>query len=211
MTVLKVLKYGNPVLREKSYPIDYNAPQMEDYCEAMIDTMYEMDGIGLAAPQVGINRRVIVLDVDDLDEDIVYEDFTMDRESYEIDFPLVLINPEIYKTEGEDVFPNDGCLSIPGLSPLKTKRIKKISVKAMSIDGEELRIIGAEGILNVCLQHEIDHLNGVLFVDRLVDDTLDESKILAAIEKQENSPEYQEKINKLNPVDGKELFKGLIK
>ena len=75
MTVLKVLKYGSQVLREESLPIDPKTPKLENFCECMIDTMYGMDGIGLAAPQVGINRRIIVVDVDDLeDQDVVYLD-----------------------------------------------------------------------------------------------------------------------------------------
>lgn len=210
MTQFKVLKYGNPTLREKSVEIAPNTAKLESFCECLLDTMYGFEGIGLAAPQVGILKRIIAVDVEDLEEQpVIFEKFIVDGESYELEFPLLLINPVITNAVGDFEYPFDGCLSIPGLDSLATHRKIKINVEALSIDGEKIEIIGAEGILSVCIQHEIDHLDGILFVDRLVNKNLNESDILAAVDSMEENLEYTKKMKKLKLVDAASKYSSL--
>jgi peptide deformylase len=117
----------------------------------MIETMRDAPGVGLAAPQIGVPLQITVIEA-------------------EKDELHVLINPEILKTEGEHIL-DEGCLSVPGYWG-KVKRAEKVTVKARDAHGKEIRISAAEGLLGQALQHEIDHLNGMVYVDRL--DSLDE-------------------------------------
>lgn len=149
MAVLEILKYPNPLLKKMSEKVDCIDGETKRLIEDMIDTMYDANGIGLAAPQVGILRRVIVLDVSPIDQ------------GHEL---LTLINPEIISEEGE-VEHEEGCLSLPEFRE-KVKRREKVKVKGISPDGREMRL-DADGILAIALQHEIDHLNGILLLDRV--------------------------------------------
>lgn len=149
MAVLEILKYPNPLLKKMCEKVDCIDGETKRLIEDMIDTMYDANGIGLAAPQVGILRRVIVLDVSPIDQ------------GHEL---LTLINPEIISEEGE-VEHEEGCLSLPEFRE-KVKRREKVKVKGISPDGREMRL-DADGILAIALQHEIDHLNGILLLDRV--------------------------------------------
>ena len=145
MTKLVILEYPDPRLRNKALPVqkvDVAARQMMD---DMLETMYASKGIGLAAIQVNVPQRIIVLDVSE----------SRDR-------PLVFANPEIIASKG--LVPHEeGCLSVPGFYE-KVKRAESIVVRALGRDGEPFEM-AAEGLLAVCIQHEIDHLDGKLFVD----------------------------------------------
>jgi peptide deformylase len=145
---VRVLRYlGDPVLRERCAEIEEIDDELQALIDDLMDTMYEADGIGLAAPQVGISRRVFVYDV---------------REP-EVE-PGVLINPRIVESAGS-VRESEGCLSIPGLTEI-VERHERVVVEGLDRDGEAVRI-EAEGLLSRCLQHERDHLDGVLFLDRV--------------------------------------------
>ncbi|NLW45272.1 MAG: peptide deformylase [Syntrophomonadaceae bacterium] len=143
MAVYKVVLMGDPVLREKAKPVKEINDSILRLLDNLRDTLHEYEGIGLAAPQIGISKRVIVVENDD--------------EYYE------LINPEIIKEEGRDTA-IEGCLSIPQLTG-KVKRAARVTVKGLNREGEEVTI-EAEGLLARAFQHEIDHLDGILFVDR---------------------------------------------
>jgi len=140
-----IVKEPDPILRETSRPVPKITPNIHKLLNDMAETMYEASGVGLAAPQIGILKRVIVID-------------TAEEESELIE----MINPEILSSSGEQVGP-EGCLSIPGVNG-DVKRYDKVKVKGLNRDGEE-QIIEAEGFLARVFQHEIDHLNGVLFTD----------------------------------------------
>jgi peptide deformylase len=145
MAVLKLQKYGSPILREKALPVKKVDKEIKELVDNMIETMYVEGGVGLAAPQVGVSKRIIIIDTEE--EDVV-----------------VLINPVIIKREGKSE-EEEGCLSVPGVySPVR--RSSKVTVEAMGLDGNKFQIT-QEGFLAVALQHEIDHLDGYLFVDRL--------------------------------------------
>ena len=142
--------YNDPVLREKALPVQEITDVERKLAEDMLATMYASPiGVGLAAPQVGILKRLIVID--------------LDRDDPE-GSPLVLFNPTIHSLAGETI-EEEGCLSFPGITA-DVKRAAKAVVTAQDIDGEPIQVEG-EALLARALQHEIDHLNGVLFIDHL--------------------------------------------
>lgn len=150
MAVLKILVYPNPILRKKSVSVEKIDKEIERLLDDMAETMYAAPGVGLAAPQVGTNLRVIVVDVSSKDENSPGL--------------IELINPEIILSEGEE-WGEEGCLSIPGFVS-EVKRKAKVSVRGLNRKGETVEIEG-EGLLARALQHEIDHIDGILFIDRL--------------------------------------------
>ena len=148
--IYRIRMYGDPILHERALSIKAITEEDHQIAKKMLATMYSNPiGIGLAATQVGILRRLIVIDIDRDDPD---------------NAPIVLINPEILEQEGESVI-EEGCLSIPELKA-EVKRPEKIMVSARTLDDEEI-IIEDESLLARVLQHEIDHLNGILFIDHL--------------------------------------------
>lgn len=147
--ILPILKYGASELRKVSDPVDFFDDELEKIVKNMIETMYGSPGIGLAAPQVGLNIRLTTIDLS------VGED------------PggrIILCNPEIVATEGTQKS-EEGCLSVPDFNETVSRPLKMV-VRGVDPKGEEIRI-EAEGLLARCLSHEIDHLNGILFVDHL--------------------------------------------
>lgn len=149
MAVLEILKYPHPILRKRSQAVGQIDEEVKKLIQDMKETMYGASGVGLAACQVGILRRVIVLDVGPMDS----------QQSF-----FALINPEIISEEGE-IDHEEGCLSVPNFLE-KVKRKEKVCVKGLSQKGIEIEI-KADGILAIALQHEIDHINGVLILDRV--------------------------------------------
>ena len=147
--ILPILKYGAPELRKVSKPVDVFNGELEAIVKNMIETMYSSPGIGLAAAQVGINIQLATIDLS------VGQDPTQ---------LIVICNPEIVSAEGEQKS-EEGCLSIPDFSDTVSRPLKMV-VKGVNARGEEVRH-EAEELLARCFSHEIDHLNGILFVDRL--------------------------------------------
>lgn len=145
----EILTYPDPKLAQKAEPIEEITPEIKKLAEDMVETMYERDGIGLAAPQVGESCRLIVVDITgpSLREDL-----------------KVIVNPEIVTSEGQVEY-EEGCLSVREIKA-KVKRAEKVTVRGRDLDGKPMEI-EADELLAVCLQHEIDHLEGVLFIDRL--------------------------------------------
>jgi peptide deformylase len=147
--IVPILKYGAPELKAVSAPVDVFNDDLEEIARNMFETMYGSPGIGLAGAQIGINIRIATVDIS------VGEDASQ---------RIVLCNPEIISAEGEQKS-DEGCLSIPDFSETVARPMKMV-VRALNIKGEEIRI-EAEGLLARCLSHEIDHLNGILFIDHL--------------------------------------------
>ena len=147
MSLRDIRLLGDPVLRETCQPIEQVDAEIRQLIDDLTETMYAADGIGLAAPQVGVPLRVFVFDIRDDDA-----------------APGVLVNPEIVTRTGV-VKEEEGCLSIPGLSEL-VERAARVVVRGLDADGEPVEI-EADGLLSRCLQHETDHLDGVLFIDHL--------------------------------------------
>ncbi len=146
MAIRNIRKIGDEVLNKKCREVTAIDDRIIQLLDDMADTMYEADGVGLAAPQVGILKRIVVIDIGD--------------------GVIELINPEITAMGGEQVAP-EGCLSVPGRQG-KVVRPAKVAVRAMDRNGEYFEVMG-EGLLAQALCHEIDHLDGTLFVDKVVE------------------------------------------
>lgn len=148
MSLLSILEYPDPRLRKKAVPVQEVTDSLRKTIDDMFETMYAAPGIGLAATQVNIQKRLLVLDI-----------------SENKDAPQVFINPQIEVLDPEPFGYEEGCLSVPGYFDL-VNRPKRIRVKALDRNGQPFEL-EAEGLLAVCLQHEVDHLDGKLFVDYL--------------------------------------------
>lgn len=149
MAIREIRKYPDEVLKKKAEPVEGVNEDLNRLIDDMVETMYAAPGVGLAAPQVGVSKRLIVVDV---------------KTAYGEEASLyVLINPEVVESEGE-VKSEEGCLSLPGFT-VSIDRAEKVTVKALDREGKEI-CIPAEGLLAIALQHEIDHLEGTLILDR---------------------------------------------
>lgn len=148
MTILNVLRFPDENLRIKAQPVKEVNDEIKTIVENMFETMYEENGVGLAATQVDIHQRIVVIDVSE------------NREN-----PLVLINPEIIEKSNDTVVNEEGCLSVPTCYA-KVDRATSVTIKALNLKGEEYTLTGHE-LLAICIQHELDHLDGILFVDYL--------------------------------------------
>ncbi len=166
MKKLKVMTYGNPVLREKARPIYKIDDSLRELAGTMIETMHKEDGIGLAAPQIGKSIAMFVIDISPIQEDA---------------FPMTFINPEILETHGSCPY-KEGCLSVPGVST-EVIRPERIKMRYTDLSGKQHEGV-ADGILARVIQHEFDHLNGVLFVDHISDENRNEFQpVLQSLEK----------------------------
>ncbi|HVK99275.1 MAG TPA: peptide deformylase [Dongiaceae bacterium] len=168
MALLDILEFPDPRLRTKAKPVTVVDEKIRKLCDDMLETMYAAPGIGLAATQVNVHQRIVVIDI-----------------SEEKNQPLVLINPSFDVVEGEQQY-DEGCLSVPGFYETVT-RAEKIRLKALDRDGKPYELV-AEGLLSVCIQHELDHLDGKLFVDHI--SKLKRDRIRKKLEK-----EHKEKVN----------------
>lgn len=152
MAILKIVKYPSPVLRESCKPITSFDNNLNKLLDSMAETMYNAPGVGLAAPQVGKTIRAIVVDVGK--DDQVGEPAKLHK----------LVNPKIIAQSGK-MDSEEGCLSIPGLTGV-IQRATEVVINAQDESGKNLEL-SAGGLLAICLQHEIDHLNGILFIDHM--------------------------------------------
>jgi peptide deformylase len=160
---LEIFKYPAPVLKKIAKPVtDFNQ-ELKDLARDMLYTMYHAPGIGLAAPQVGVSLRLFVIDIWYEREKVTLHDGS---EEYRLsDFqPMVIINPVFKKKEGEFLY-EEGCLSFPGIYE-EVKRAELVTIEFQDLDGN-FHMLEADELLSVCLQHENDHLDGIVFVERL--------------------------------------------
>lgn len=161
MAILQILEFPDPRLRTKAIPVAEVDDSVRRLIDDMFETMYAAPGIGLAASQVDVHKRLLVLDI------------TEDHSK-----PLALINPEIIKREGDEET-EEGCLSVPGIFET-VKRAQRITIRALDRNGIAFEM-DADGLLAVCIQHEMDHLDGKLFVDYLSE--LKRTRIRSKLEK----------------------------
>lgn len=150
MSVKKIVTIPDPILKKKSLPIKNVDSSVKKLMDDMLETMYAAPGIGLAAVQVGVLKRVVVIDLSKKEEKKT---------------PLFFVNPEIISTSDEQVSYEEGCLSIPNQFA-EIKRPNRCHVKYLDYNGKK-KDLKADGLLATCIQHEIDHLNGILFIDYL--------------------------------------------
>ena len=147
MALLPILRFPDPRLKKVASPVAKIDDGIRRLARDMAETMYEAPGIGLAATQVDVHKRVVVIDVSEEKNNL-----------------LAFINPTLEKCSGEQVG-EEGCLSVPGIYD-KVERAERVTIKYLDLDGKQ-RTMEADGLLAVCIQHEIDHLNGIVFVDHL--------------------------------------------
>ena len=152
MAIRTIREDGDEILRKKCRTVEVVDEKIKQLVDDMLETMYKYNGVGLAAPQVGVLKRVVVIDIDNGDK------------------PLVLINPEIIKEKGEQEV-EEGCLSFPNKFA-KIIRPAEVTVKALNRDGKEFKLKAKE-LLAQAISHEVDHLNGILFVDKIIPGTLE--------------------------------------
>jgi peptide deformylase len=164
MALLEILHYPDPRLHQVAKPVQQIDDAIRQLVEDMAQTMYEAPGVGLAATQVNVHKRVVVMDVSEDKNDL-----------------MVLINPEIVSSAAEKLTYEEGCLSVPGVYD-EVERPATVKVRALNLNGETFEF-DAEGLLAVCVQHEIDHLNGKVFVQHL--SMLKQSRLKAKIRKAE--------------------------
>lgn len=163
MAILEILEFPDPRLRTQARPVEEVTDEIRTLIDDMFETMYAAPGIGLAATQVNVHQRIVVIDVTDDNSE-----------------PLVFINPEVTVLEGPEHEYDEGCLSVPGFYET-VSRPQNIRVKALDRDGNSFEM-EPEGLLAVCIQHELDHLNGKLFVDHI--SPLKRKRIRTKLEKQ---------------------------
>lgn len=149
MAIRPILEYPDPLLRKVAVPVDQVDDSVRSLVEDMAETMYAAPGVGLAAPQIGVALRIFIIDIADEDEPSQFAAY---------------INPEIIEAVGTQSW-KEGCLSFPGVSE-SLKRAERVRVRALGLDGEPFEI-EAHGLLAVAIQHENDHLNGVLMIDKV--------------------------------------------
>jgi len=147
MAIRKILHYPDPRLRRKALPVDTVDDEIRTLIDDIAETMYQAPGMGLAAPQIDVSKRILVIDISEARNDL-----------------RVFVNPELLTQEGEQTM-EEGCLSVPGVYEEVT-RAEKVTVRALGGDGKPFEL-EADGLLATCVQHEIDHLDGKLFVDYL--------------------------------------------
>ena len=162
MAILEILHFPDDRLRKTAKPVEAVDDAVRKTLDDMLETMYAAPGIGLAATQVNIHKQLIVIDVSEEKND-----------------PLYLVNPMILEREGEEEM-EEGCLSVPGIYD-KVRRAEKVRIRALGYDGQPFEM-EADGLLAVCIQHEMDHLDGKLFVDYL--SNLKRQRIRKKLEKQ---------------------------
>lgn len=162
MALLEILKHPDPRLRRKSVAVEAVTDEIRQLVDDMLETMYAAPGIGLASIQVNEPRSVVVIDI-----------------SEEKDQPLCLINPEITHSDGEETY-EEGCLSVPGIYE-SVNRAETVTVAALDREGTPFEL-QADGLLAICIQHELEHLQGKLFVDKL--SRLKQQRIQKKLEKQ---------------------------
>ena len=170
MTIRKILTEPDPFLRQKSEKVNIVDNEIRSLMDDMLETMYDAPGIGLAAIQIGVPKRVIVIDLSKGDE----------KKN-----PLYFVNPEIIKKSEKDASYEEGCLSVPNQFA-EISRPDKCSVKFLDYEGNE-KILEAEGLLATCIQHEMDHLEGILFIDYL--SKLKKGMIIKKLSKQKKNLE----------------------
>ncbi|MBX7231094.1 MAG: peptide deformylase [Bdellovibrionales bacterium] len=163
MAILEILKYPDPRLRKKCAPVKEVTAELKQLAQDMLETMYHARGIGLAAAQVNKQIRLVVIDIRPKEEGRYKVDQLTEWEK-QTPMPLIVFNPEVVKRDGKTTY-DEGCLSVPTYFET-VERAKNIELKGMDLTGKEF-VLPMDGLLAICVQHEIDHLDGKLFIDRL--------------------------------------------
>ena len=155
MAMIAVNEYPHPILKQKAVKVDKVDDELRHFLDDMLETMYESAGVGLAAPQVGVSKRIVVIDAEQED----------DGNGHKAGNPMYLVNPEIIWRSEEMVCGEEGCLSVPE-QRAEVERHAQVRVHYLDYDGKEQEIL-ADDFLAIVIQHELDHLDGILYIDRI--------------------------------------------
>jgi len=155
MAKLKIYEYPHPILKQKAAKVDKVDDELRRFLDDMLETMYASAGVGLAAPQVGVSKRIVVIDAEQ----------ESDGNGHKAGRPMYLVNPEIIWRSEEKVCGEEGCLSVPE-QRAEVERCAQVRVHYLDYDGKEQEIL-ADDFLAIVVQHELDHLDGILYIDRL--------------------------------------------
>lgn len=214
MSIYRVLYYPHTLLKKKSTPVTQFTDELRDFIKNLIDTAYEFHGGGIAAPQVGVNKRIFVCDFTSVfDENNDYfekkdGDFRVYDENgkpIDVKFPMVFINPEIVKTDVPVVTDWEGCLSFPDVSSHNIDRFHEVEIKALNEFGKPFSVKTTHLYAAVNFQHETDHLDGILMPDRWNKDVFSPKQIASDIQYSINQSAHRKHIKKLKLLDATKL------
>jgi peptide deformylase len=211
--IYKVLHYAHALLKKKSSPVTEFTDELRDFIKNLIETAYEFEGGGIAAPQVGVCKRIFVGDFtlafeeskgfEKKDDDFIVFDKQGKQIPYK--FPMVFINPEIVE-KSEPITTNwEGCLSFPNADSFTIPRFHRIVLKAQNEFGEEFSVHTNHLYAAVNFQHEVDHLDGILMIDHWNKNEYSEKNVLSDIKDFENDPKERKRIKKLNLIDANKI------
>ncbi len=175
MAMLKVYEYPHPVLKQKAVKVEKVDDELRQFLDDMLETMYESAGVGLAAPQVGVSKRIVVIDAEQ----------ESDGSGHKAGNPMYLVNPEIIWRSEDMVCGEEGCLSVPD-QRAEVERHAQVRVHYLDYNGKEQEIL-ADDFLAIVIQHELDHLDGILYIDRI--SRLKRQMLLKKLKKHRDSSE----------------------
>ncbi|KAB8030683.1 peptide deformylase [Fluviispira multicolorata] len=212
MSLFKVLHYPHVLLRKKGTPIANFSEEFRVFLKNFIATMYEFDGGGLAAPQVGISKRFFVVDFKAVFESDRFENeennfkvFDKNNKEIPATFPMVFVNPELIKMSNSVKVNWEGCLSFPNAESHDTERFLNVEIHAQNEFGEKFSVKSSHLYASVCFQHENDHLDGIMLPDKWNKKSFFDEDIIADIKEFENDPKERKRMKKLKVIDAHKL------
>ncbi|MGY3803305.1 peptide deformylase [Pigmentibacter ruber] len=212
MTLYKVLHYPHVLLRKKATPVEKFTDQLRDFLKHFINTMYEFDGGGLAAPQIGVSKRIFVVDFKPAFESDKFEFkkesfrvFDSNNKEIEAKFPMVFINPTLVEMSEPIKVNWEGCLSFPNAESFNTDRFLNVEIHAQNEFGEKFSVKSSHLYASVCFQHEYDHLDGIMLVDRWNKNAFSEADVIADIKDFENDPAERKRMKKLKVTEASKI------
>lgn len=213
MEIYKVLHFSHALLKKKSTPVTKFTQQLKDYVANLVTTAHEFEGGGIASPQVGVCKRIFVGDYtlafdgkhgfEKTEDDFLVYD--KDGKNIPYKFPMVFINPEIIEKSQPITTNWEGCLSFPNADSFNISRYQHILLRAQNEDGEFFTVKSTHLYASVNFQHEIDHLDGILMIDRWNKKDYNEKNVLADIKDYEDDPRERKRIKKLKLIDANKI------
>jgi peptide deformylase len=212
MTFYKILHYPHVLLRKKTSPVEKFTPELRDFLKNFIATMYKFDGGGLAAPQIGISKKIFVVDFKEAfaSDKFEYSEgcfqiFDQNKKQIPLKFPLIFINPKITKTS-EPVSVNwEGCLSFPNVDAHNIQRFRHVEIEGQNEFGERFFVTSFHLYASVCFLHESDHLEGVMLIDKWDKKSFKESQVLADIKDFQDDSQQRKKMKKLKVIEAHKI------
>lgn len=212
MTLYKVLHYPHVLLRKKATPVEKFTDELRVFLKDFISTMYEFDGGGLAAPQIGVAKRIFVVDFKPVFESEKFEFkkeyfrvFDENNNEIEAKFPMIFINPSLVEMSEPIKVNWEGCLSFPNAEAFNTDRFLNVEIHAQNEHGKKFIVKSSHLYASVCFQHENDHLDGIMLVDRWNKNAFSEADVISDIKEFENDPAERKRMKKLKVTEASKI------